>query len=325
MNAITPQAQTLSSEQGAASFGLQYRQSLSAYVIHPGEELRTRGYDLGRDALTHGRSIPDIIGIHSATLQALLAQTDPGRAGGVIELATAFLAETLAPFEMTHRGYRDSVVAWRHINETLEEELKRIAHTLHDESGQLLVSVHLQLEELARELPAAGQKVRKCQALLEQVEQQLRRLSHELRPTVLDDLGWLAALEFLAGAVSRRTHMPVEVRSTVTHRLPAPVEVALYRVVQEALTNATRHARATRVRVEIDQGRDGLQGLISDDGIGFEVAACVHNGGLGLRGMRERLGALGGSLDIVSARGRGAQIRFQLPMDVSRAGTTHSR
>src|ERR1700741_3124523 len=244
MNAITPEAQTLSSEQGAASFALQYRQSLSAYVTHPGEELRTRGYDLGRDALTHGRSIPAIIGIHSATLQALLAQTDPGRAGGGIELATAFLAETLAPFEMTHRGYCDSLVAWRHINETLEEELKRIAPTLHDESGQLLVSVHLQLEELARELPAAGQKVRNCQALLEQVEQQLRRLSHELRPTVLDDLGWLAALEFLASAVSRRTHMPVEVRSTVTQRLPGPVEVALYRVVQEALTNATRHARA---------------------------------------------------------------------------------
>jgi signal transduction histidine kinase len=215
---------------------------------------------------------------------------------------------------MTHRGYRDSLVAWRHINETLEEEIKRIAHTLHDEAGQLLVSVHLQLAELARELPAATEKVRDCQTLLSDVEQQLRRLSHELRPTILDDLGWLAALEFMASAVSGRSLVPVEVRSGVTQRLPAAVEITLYRVVQEALNNAARHARATRIRVEIDVDRDCLRGLIRDDGVGFDVDSCVRNGGLGLRGMRERLSALGGALQVVSTPGEGSQIRFELPM-----------
>jgi len=167
---------------------------------------------------------------------------------------------------------------------------------------------------VAREVPAAGPKIQECQKLLDQAEQQLRHLSHELRPMVLDDLGWLAAIEFLAAAVSGRTRIPVEVRSSVTQRLPAAVETALYRVVQEALTNAARHAHATRIRIAIDQEQDCLRCLIGDDGLGFEVESGVGRGGLGLRGMRERLSALGGSLHIVSAPGHGAEIRIQLPL-----------
>ena len=215
---------------------------------------------------------------------------------------------------MTHRGYRDSLIAWRHINEMLEQEIRRIAHALHDDSGQLLVSVHLQLAALAREIPAAAPKIQECQQVLDQAEQQLRHLSHELRPMVLDDLGWLAAIEFLAAAVSGRARIPVDVRSSITQRLPAPVETALYRVVQEALTNAARHSKASHIGIEIDQELDSLRCLISDDGVGFEVESCVRRGGLGLRGMRERLGALGGTLHIVSAPGQGAQIRFNLPL-----------
>jgi len=291
-----------------------YQQVLSAYVERGGEALLARAYEFGRDALAEGRSIPDLVGLHSRALRAIVAAGGRRDTGFLIDSATTFLAETLSPFEMTHRGYRDSLVAWRHINETLEQEIRRIAHALHDDSGQLLVSVHLQLAQVAREVPAAQPKIQECQKLLDQAEQQLRHLSHELRPMVLDDLGWLAAIEFLAAAVSGRTQIPVEVRSSVTQRLPAAVETALYRVVQEALTNATRHARATRIRIEIDQEQDCLRCLIGDDGVGFEVDSCVRRGGLGLRGMRERLSALGGSLHIVSAPGQGAEIRLQLPV-----------
>ena len=292
-----------------------YQQALSAYLERGGEALLARAYELGRDALAGGRSIPDLVGLHSRALRAIVATADGRRdPGSVIDSATTFLAEMLSPFEMTHRGYRDSLVAWRHINETLEQEIRRIAHALHDDSGQLLVSVHLQLAQVAREVPAAGPKIEECQKLLDQAEQQLRHLSHELRPMVLDDLGWLAAIEFLAAAVSRRTRIPVDVRSSVTQRLPAAVETALYRVVQEALTNAVRHAHATRIRIEIDQERDCLRCLIGDDGLGFAVESGVGRGGLGLRGMRERLSALGGSLHIVSAPGHGAEIRIQLPV-----------
>ena len=314
MEAITREAEALGGGQSSAVLERGYRAALSAYLESAEEALLTRGYELGRVALAQGLSIPHIVGLHGEALQTLLGGAEPKRRRRLIVAAAAFLAETLAPFEMTHRGYRDALIAWRHINETLEEEIKRIAHTLHDEAGQLLVSVHLQLAQLARELPAAAHRVRDCQALLNDAEQQLRRLSHELRPTILDDLGWLAALEFLATAVSSRSQVPVEVRSGVTRRLPAAVEIALYRVVQEALNNAARHAHASRIRVEIDQDQECLRGLIGDDGVGFDVECCERRGGLGLRGMRERLAALGGTLRVVSRPGQGSQIRFELPM-----------
>jgi len=292
-----------------------YREALAAYLAGGGEALLARAYELGREALNRGRSIPELVGTHQRALQSLITGTrKERRVAPVVHAAGDFLAEALSPFEMTHRGYRDSLIAWRHINETFEKEIRRIAHALHDESGQLLVSLHLQLAQLARDVPAAQPKIQECQQLLDQAEQQLRHLSHELRPMVLDDLGWLAAIEFLASAVSERTLIPVLVRSSVTQRLPAAVETALYRVVQEALTNATRHSGATLIRVEIDQDQDGLRGIIGDDGVGFEVERCVRNGGLGLKGMHERLGALGGSLHVVSAPGRGAEIRFKVPM-----------
>jgi signal transduction histidine kinase len=310
MSAVDPQAQSAESESA-------YREALRAYLAQGGERLLARAYELGGDALTAGRSIPEVVGVHMRSLQTLIAAAGAGAPiEPVIEAAGHFLAETLSPFEMTHRGYRNSVLAWRHINETFEKEIRRIAHALHDESGQLLVSLHLQLAQLARDVPAARPKIQDCQQLLNRAEQQLRHLSHELRPMALDDLGWLAAIEFLAAAVSARTQIPVEVRSSVTQRLPAAVETALYRVVQEALTNAARHAGASRIRVEIDQDQDCLRGIIMDDGVGFEVDRCVKNGGLGLKGMQERLAALGGSIQIVSAPGRGAEIRFKLPMGV---------
>ncbi|MFZ0009987.1 MAG: sensor histidine kinase [Steroidobacteraceae bacterium] len=293
-----------------------YRGALYDYVACAGEAPLARAYQLGRDAIAEGRSIPDLVGIHGAVLHELLAGAagDGTRADGLVNSAAQFLAESLSPFEMTHRGYRDSLIAWRHINETLEQEIRRIAHALHDESGQLLVSVHLELAKLAREVPAARAHVDRSQQLLERVERQLRELSHELRPAVLDDLGWLAAIEFLATAVTGRTRIPIEVRSGVTQRLPAAAEIALYRTVQEALTNAARHAAASCVRVEIEQRPDGLHGVIADDGVGFEVEACVRSGGLGIKGMRERLEAVGGSLRIISAPGNGAEIRFRLPL-----------
>ena len=306
MNATYPRSDPLDSD---------YQQTLAEYVEHGGEALLARAYELGRAALGAGRSIPDLVGVHGRALQDIVSGARaPGNAVLLVESAATFLAEALSPFEMTHRGYRDSLIAWRHINETLEQEIRRIAHALHDDSGQLLVSVHLQLAQLARQLPAAAPTIQECQKVLDQAEQQLRHLSHELRPMVLDDLGWLAAIEFLADAVSRRTRIPVNVRSSITQRLPPPVETALYRVVQEALTNAVRHSKASHINIEIDEDLDALRCVISDDGVGFDAESCVRRGGLGLRGMRERLGALGGSVHIESVPGNGSQITFQLPM-----------
>ncbi len=301
----------------ASCLEAQFGTSLTAYVAHAEETLLGRAYELGRTAMSEGLSIPDLVAIHARALHAILADgSGPDSAIAVIGFAAEFLAESLSPYEMTHRGYREAMVASRHLNETLETEVKRIAHALHDEAGQLLVSVHLALAELEEVVPqTASSRLRQVKALLDQVEHQLRNLSHDLRPTVLDDLGWLPAVRFLADAVSRRAHLPVEVLSTVTGRLSAAAETALYRSVQEALTNVVRHSRAGRVQIQADREGGNLVCQVVDDGIGFEIAAPNGHVGLGLKGMRERLNAVGGQLQVISLPGDGTRIRLQVPVE----------
>ncbi|HEY2465382.1 MAG TPA: ATP-binding protein [Steroidobacteraceae bacterium] len=295
----------------------QFAAALAAYVADAEEAHLGRAYELGRAALAQGWSIPDVVATYVRALLAVFGEAgSSGMTRSSLQLSGAFLADALSSYEMTHRGYREAVIGLRHLNETLEQEAKRIAHALHDEAGQLLVSVHLALAELERDCPLAAQPgFRRVQGQLEQIEYQLRHLSHELRPTVLDDLGWLAAIEFLADGVSKRAQLPIHVRASFSGRLPAPIETALYRAVQEALTNASRHARASCVRIEVDCEADSLRCVISDDGIGFDVAARDGGGGLGLKGMRERLSAVEGTLMIASAPGEGTRIRLQLPME----------
>jgi PAS domain S-box-containing protein len=219
--------------------------------------------------------------------------------------------------------------ALRHLNEALEEEIKRIAHALHDEAGQLLASVHIGLAEVARELPPhVSRRLEDVRGLLTKIEEQLRHLSHELRPTILDDLGLRPALEFLADGVSRRTGLQILVEGAPAKRLPAPTETALYRIVQEALTNVTKHAQATRVTIRF--ARDGrvLRCTIRDNGTGFDVLAVqARRGarGLGLIGIQERLNAVGGTLNVISTPGSGAELVISVPAETSGADADSPR
>jgi signal transduction histidine kinase len=301
----------------ASGLEAQFGTALTAYVAHAEEALLGQAYELGRVAMSEGLSIPDLVAMHARALHAILADGHgPESAVPIIGIAAEFLAESLSSYEMTHRGYREAMVASRHLNETLEQEVKRIAHALHDEAGQLLVSVHLALAELEEDFPqTANSRLRQLKALLDEVENQLRNLSHELRPTVLDDLGWLPAIQFLADKVSRRAHLPVEVLSTVTGRLSAPVETALYRAVQEALANVVRHSRAGRVLIQAAREGGTVVCQVADDGVGFEPAAPNGRAGLGLKGMRERLNAVGGQLQVFSLPGDGTRIRLQVPVE----------
>lgn len=214
---------------------------------------------------------------------------------------------------------RQAQQALRQLNERLEEEAKRIAHALHDEAGQLLGSVHLALEEIARELPANVRgRLRAVKELLDKIEEELRRLSHELRPTVLDDLGLLPALEFLADRVAKRSGLVITVRGVPEGRLAPLMETTLYRSVQEALTNVVRHAQARQVRVEIRREESVLQCSVRDDGVGFDMPAIqARRGdrGLGLIGIRERAGALGGTLAIQSVPGQGTELLITIPLE----------
>jgi two-component system sensor histidine kinase UhpB len=209
--------------------------------------------------------------------------------------------------------------ALRRLNEMLEEEAKRIAHALHDEAGQLLASVHIALDGVARDLaPTASVKLKAVKGLLDQIEAHLRQLAHELRPTILDDLGLIPALEFLSGGVSKRTKLQVTVEGSTIGRLTAPVETALYRIVQEALNNATRHAQASRATIRLEQKGHLIRCLVSDDGNGFDVQAALSrkgHTGLGLIGIRERLNAIGGAYRIISAPGQGTTLQVEIPLE----------
>jgi len=298
----------------------QYAGALRDYLADPDEAVLQRAYELGRRAIDGGLGLLDLVAMHHEALESVLEETTGRQRGGAtVEAAGRFLAESVAPFEMTHRGFQEAITALRQLNERLEEEARRIAHALHDDAGQLLVSVHLALEEASAGLPVRSRdRLAKIRGLLDEIEKHLRRLSHELRPTLLDDLGLLPALEFLAQGVAARSSLRIAVAGPREPRLPASIETALYRVVQEALRNAARHAGASQVEIRLEIGSGATRCSVKDDGRGFDVPAALGRKGergLGLIGMRERLNALGGGLTIESAPGRGTDIQITIPLE----------
>jgi signal transduction histidine kinase/CHASE1-domain containing sensor protein len=205
----------------------------------------------------------------------------------------------------------------RKLLEAQEAERRRMAHELHDEAGQLLASVHLALEATVTGLPPhLREGFHLVRSQLDAIESQLRRLAHELRPTILDDLGLLPALQGLTQRVAERTGLCIHMDSAIERRLAPAVETALYRIMQEGLTNIAKHAAATHVDLQLwcDNGR--VHGLLHDDGVGFVVEHVMGHTeprGLGLLGIQERLDALGGTLQITSAPGQGTTLQITLP------------
>src|SRR6266702_8079628 len=285
-----------SKKRPQASLEEEYASLLREYAAGGGEATLGRAYELGRRAIAERKSLLDLASIHHGALRALAQDTNNGKGReDVLRASADFLAECMSPYEMAHRGFQDAVRALRQLNETLEQEIKRIAYAVHDEAGQLLVAVHLALADMARELPKPQQEqLGRIKGLLNEVEKHLRRYSHELRPTILDDLGWIPAIRFLAEGLSKRAKLPIHIKVAFAGRLPSTTEIALYRVVQEALTNATKHAKASRVWIRIDRQNRTLCCSIEDDGAGFDFKAvqsdCKRRG-LGQTGMKERLHA----------------------------------
>lgn len=208
--------------------------------------------------------------------------------------------------------------ALHRLNAGLEEEARRIAHALHDQAEQLLASVYLAVAELADEMPhAARLKLQRISARLDQVGEQLRHLSHELRPIILDDFGLEAALEFLAQGIAKRAAVAVAIECSIGSRLPPATETVLYRIFQEALTNASKHAQARHVTIRLERHGRLLHCEVADDGIGFDLSASAPNRDkpcLGLIGIRERLAALGGTLSITTRRGGGTTLNMSVPI-----------
>ena len=200
-----------------------------------------------------------------------------------------------------------------------ENERRLIARELHDQIGQALTAVKLNLESLRSGRRAKAFPLDESVAIVEQLMEAVRSMSLELRPSVLDDLGLAAALRWYADRQGRRAGLAVRVRTQLpTERLASDLETACFRVAQEAITNVARHAGAKRVEVDA-RAEDGTLDLtVRDDGTGFDVAAVrggtTAEGSIGLDGMEERVRLLGGDFRIDSQPGTGTTVWARFPL-----------
>jgi signal transduction histidine kinase len=226
------------------------------------------------------------------------------------------LAETLATraatgVDLSQRVSRDAV---RRVVEAQELERKRLARELHDETGQALTSILLGLKPL--ESATSGEARESVAALRELVVstlQDVRRLAVELRPSALDDLGLVPAIERLANTFAENGIRVDVVAHVGDARLPAEVETTLYRIVQEAVTNVAKHAEAGHVSITLTRKQSSVVAIVEDDGKGFDPGSA-RGDGLGLLGMRERLALVGGTLQIEAAHGTGTTIAAEVPL-----------
>ena len=305
--------------QQSADLDREYTDALRSYLRHGGEAGLLRAYKAGRRGLGEGRGVLSMVALHREAMAEVMNGGDQTRFlnADAFERASAFFAESMSPFEMTHLAFAEANAALHQMNENLEDQLKHIAHALHDDAGQLLAAVHLSLDMVERELePPARSRLSVIKKHLDDVYLQLRHLSHELRPTILDDLGLGPAIEFLSEGVARRSGLRISVRALSGPRLPVGVETVLYRVIQEALNNVDKHAQAKSVRIRFQNSAKGVRCSIVDDGVGFHAEgprARSTRHGLGLMGMREKLQPLGGSLKIESAPGQGTKLLITVP------------
>jgi signal transduction histidine kinase len=296
-----------------------YTEAIATCPADAGESALRRAYEIGRQAIGQGVSLVEMAAMHHEALAGILRRISPSsRLLQEVRRAGAFFAECLSPYEMAQRGFTDAVCSLRHLNETMEGEIKRIAHSVHDEAGQLLDAARLAMSGVTSEAsPLLRERLGEIASILDQVETELRRLSHELRPMILDDLGLVPALQVLVEGTARRSGITVQFETSLAGRPSGNVETAIYRIVQEALTNVVRHAQAKNVKIQVARdAKRAIHCLCRDDGLGFDVVSVLsrgHRGGLGLIGIRERLNAVGGTLHVHSEPGWGTELRIEIP------------
>ena len=201
-----------------------------------------------------------------------------------------------------------------------EEERLHLSREIHDESGQLLSALTVQLGLLERDgghLELVNHRIAELKRTAKEIQNTLHQLAVDLRPASLDHLGLATALQQYVQEFSRQYGIVVEFEAIGMQgkRLIEEVETALFRIVQESLTNVALHAQAARVDVLINFRSDRIIAIIEDDGVGFAHASSTVESHLGLFGMRERVEMLGGKLAVDSSPGKGTAVNVEVPYD----------
>jgi signal transduction histidine kinase len=207
----------------------------------------------------------------------------------------------------------------RHLESVREEERTSSAREIHDELGQLLTALKIDMSWMAKRLPKAetslAEKTRTMYELVDGAIQTVKRISSELRPGLLDDLGLAAAIEWQAQELRKRTDIDFEFRASPKEiTLDRDRSTAIFRICQEALTNVVRHANATRVRLSLQQKRGGILLRISDNGKGIAEKQLSDPKAFGLIGMRERARFWGGEVKISGTPGKGTVVAVSIPL-----------
>ena len=259
---------------------------------------------------TAGLYVPLIV--HDRALGVMVAYdrngVDPRFTDADMRTSQAFANRVALAVELSERVGRESV---RALLAGQELERRRLARELHDETGQALASILLGLKAI--EAQVGEEPLRLVRELVGSALDDVRRLTVELRPPALDDFGLEPALDRLASLVSSRSGIDVKLNVAVAQgELAGELETALYRIVQEGLTNVVKHAEATSVSIVVASNGGFVRAVIEDDGVGFRLER-VREGALGLVGMRERATVLGGRLEVESAPGVGTTIAVELP------------
>jgi signal transduction histidine kinase len=216
-----------------------------------------------------------------------------------------------------------------HLQTAGESERRHIAREIHDEFGQLLTGLRMDLIWLDKRLgkpeetaPTRALRKRLTDALqlVDGMVRQVRRISSELRPGVLDDLGLVAAMEWQAREWQRRTGIPCQFNPSHEQLIIAPEpSTALFRIFQEALTNVARHAKATHVQVQLTADEDSVRLVVADNGVGIRVSPTQPARSFGLLGMKERAALLGGRLNVEGHAGSGTTVSAEIPVRLSQA------
>jgi signal transduction histidine kinase len=257
--------------------------------------------------LSHDRAIGVLAAFES------LETTDGEFTHGDLRLAEIFAARASLAAELSERVAADAV---RRVVSAQEAERRRLARELHDETGQALTTMLMQLKSLEERSPDVPIRTQLA-ALRETVVDTLRgvrRIVVELRPKALDDLGLVPALERLAASYSEQTGLDVNFNAgDFSERLPPELETALYRITQEGLTNVVKHAHATEATVLLAPTGESVLLVIADDGCGFDAALTAARG-FGIDGMRERVQLLGGKLAIESSASGNTALTIEVPV-----------
>jgi PAS domain S-box-containing protein len=243
--------------------------------------------------------------------------------------AVCLIASDLSEMKRAEQDLRASSEQLRnlaaHLLSVREEERARISREVHDELGQSLTAVKLDLAWLARRLPRRNgpmlKRIRSTRQLADGIIQSIRRISTELRPAVLD-LGLAEAVEWQVQEFQARSGIQCKLRLLTREVVASNASTAMFRIFQEILTNVARHAKATRAEVVLQKQRDRLVLLIRDNGRGFDQADPSLSKSLGLLGMRERAAILGGRVNISSAPGKGTTVTAWIPLASSEESGT---